>query len=610
MDVYIIDPIMTTEDHNRVGIFAYIVRQQLEKYIPVVWINQRNINRYKTEISEESLIVVFNDKRDWLKEERGYEFLVKSKQCNALIWAVAMEKESRIPVDIISEKQSYDVWEQLRCRNLNDQYFGSIAETFARKIIARIMPTIYSEKGMIFVSHRRLNGEEICAKLCDCIQQQFKKSKIFRDVVEVEVGENAQKVIDIAMAKSDAFIFIHTEKSSESDWIQKELRYALLRNIPILWIQIDNADISKLKILPTEKPHLKYNSSAFSDEEGLSKITDEIVQTVFEMIMLRNNRVFGFLESVQNLFGNMLTEVDKTNLIYSVTVPRKNYHYPQREIKQYFQLYGKTPVEEDALAFRKTINKEDEEFDSALMLTDRIVKSQRDKRLVLESFEDFYYNWNQYLKNQRERKNMEIVISGAFPDGDEICKQSLTDALIIFAKSIIKEGYVLTFGSHPTFQELFFEVAKETSPKEHEKKLKMYISKWFEDKYIFQKEYFLSNAQLCEIAKENSISESLTLMRKKMIQRSEVIALVCLGGKIKENKNEEGIREEICLAKEFGIPVFLVGSVGGSSSEVALEYKKNCWKGLNGASKELNQMFMEKLDYFFLSQEMLKYLEK
>lgn len=131
----------------------------------------------------------------------------------------------------------------------------------------------------------------------------------------------------------------------------------MLRNIPILWIQIDNADISKLKILPTEKPHLKYSSSGFSDEEGLSKITDEIVQTVFEMIMLRNNRVFGFLESVQNLFGNMLTEVDKTNLIYSVTVPRKNYHYPQREIKQYFQLYGRTPVEEDALAFRKLLIK-------------------------------------------------------------------------------------------------------------------------------------------------------------------------------------------------------------------------------------------------------------
>lgn len=41
MDVYIIDPIMTTEDHNTAGMFANIVRQQLEKYIPVVWINKR-----------------------------------------------------------------------------------------------------------------------------------------------------------------------------------------------------------------------------------------------------------------------------------------------------------------------------------------------------------------------------------------------------------------------------------------------------------------------------------------------------------------------------------------------------------------------------------------
>ena len=142
--------------------------------------------------------------------------------------------------------------------------------------------------------------------------KNLKSSEIF---VGVEWGEDArEKVIDIAMAKSDAFIFIHTEKSSESDWIQKELRYALLRNIPILWIQIDNADISKLKILPTEKPHLRYSSSDFSDEEEFCKITDEIVQTVFEMIMLRNNKVFGFLECLQNLFGNMLTEVDKTIL--------------------------------------------------------------------------------------------------------------------------------------------------------------------------------------------------------------------------------------------------------------------------------------------------------
>ena len=42
-------------------------------------------------------------------------------------------------------------------------------------------------------------------------------------------------------------------------------------------------------------------------------------------------------------------------------------------------------------------------------------------------------------------KRMEIVISGAFPDSEEIYKQSLTDALILFAKVIIRNGYELTF---------------------------------------------------------------------------------------------------------------------------------------------------------------------
>ena len=41
-----------------------------------------------------------------------------------------------------------------------------------------------------------------------------------------------------------------------------------------------------------------------------------------------------------------------------------------------------------------------------------------------------------------------------------------------------------------------------------------------------------------------------------MIQRKEVKALVCLGGKIKEYKKDEGIREEIELAREMNIPVF------------------------------------------------------
>lgn len=108
--------------------------------------------------------------------------------------------------------------------------------------------------------------------------------------------------------------------------------------------------------------------------------------------------------------------------------------------------------------------------------------------------------------------------------------------------------------------------------------------------------------------KENRLS-SLTEMRKVMIQRDEVKAVICLGGKIKKNKEEEGIREEIALAREKGIPVFVVGSVGGCSSVVAKEYEINGFKDLNNATEELNLMFMKDIDYFGMAQNMLNYLE-
>lgn len=52
-----------------------------------------------------------------------------------------------------------------------------------------------------------------------------------------------------------------------------------------------------------------------------------------------------------------------------------------------------------------------------------------------------------------------------------------------------------------------------------------------------------------------------------------------------------------------------MGTVGGCSSEIALEFYKCAWNGLNNAPSTLNKLFMESLDYFTLSQKMLAYLD-
>ena len=609
MRVFIISPKLTMKDIFYADEFNNEMVKQLREYgVEFYEINDRNIARCKTKIVKDSIIIVYNEHElEYKIIDEVQELLKKAIEENAQIWPVAIDKTARTPTGIISAKQSYDVWEQLRCRDLDEQYIGIVAKIFARKIIARVFPTCYCEESEIFLSHRRIDGEEITAKIYDKMLIQAKELTPFRDVVNVKVGDAAQEVIDERMENSDAFIFLHTARSGESEWILKELRFALLKQIPVLWVQIDNADVNILKVKPSDQPHLKYTTEDFFDEEKLTKIVDIMLQKAFELIMDRSNQILGYVELLENMFGDRLEIIDREKMIYHISMERKGYHYPQRNIEQYYQMFGRTPTMTDAQKLNVELN--GIIADSIAILTNRVVSQSIRNNVVFDGIQDFYYHWNQYIAETRKGlKAMEIVISGAFPDSDEIFKQSLTDALILFAKATISNGYELTFGAHPTFQELFYEVAKETSPQNYKEKVNMYISEWFLSNDPERETEYMEKFNLFKVDKKENLNQSLREMRKRMIQRKEVKALVCLGGKVKGNKKEEGIREEIELAQKMNIPVFIVGSVGGCSSEVALEYKAIAWRGLNNASLELNQKFLEGIDYFGMAQEMINYI--
>ena len=138
----------------------------------------------------------------------------------------------------------------------------------------------------------------------------------------------------------------------------------------------------------------------------------------------------------------------------------------------------------------------------------------------------------------------------------------------------------------------------------------MYISNYFVSHDNILK--FKDRCSPVEIEKvENNQILSLTELRKKLIERDSVKALICLGGKIKENKSEEGIREEIAIAKSKGVPVFLIGSVGGCSSEIAKDYyEKGNWSEINDASGELNISLMKGIDYKESARLVIDYIKK
>lgn len=616
MNVYIIHHKLTSNCEDTEEIFFNSLKSELDNYVSCIIIkNTIRLSEFKTSIKPEDLLIIFNGKDETIIDENLLNFIEYINKQGTYIIPIAMKKESRTPISQIKTKQSFDVEEELKCRDFGVEYVNVVATIFARnEIISRVKHNIYSKEGLIFISHRREDGEDLVAKLCDNLLVQYKHCNHFRDVTNVQVGCEAQEKIDESMNKSDAFIFLHTPKANTSEWIKKELYFAIIRKIPILWVNIDNASNDGFLFLPSEKPHIKASSNMFHSKNELNKLCDNIIEETVKLIIRNSDDVYSSINELKDFVGINSSLIDKKNGIYSVETKRKNYRYHHRDIKHIVQLFGRSITDSDIEYINFfTKNQYSENIDSIILLSSKILKTSKlDNKIVLESFDNFFDTFNNYL-NEKLDKNAgrEIIISGAFPDSEEAYKQVLTDVLIVFASQILKDGYTLTFGSHPTFQELFFEISRMIFGDNNPSKLKMFISKHFEDDYKSNIIHLKENATTHETKKhDEGINRSLTIMRQEMIQRGEVTALVCVGGKRKETQLEEGVREEISLAIEKNIPVFIVGTAGGCSAVVASEYMNKGWESLNTYSSKLNEDFKNSLDYKYLVCEMIKKLNE
>jgi hypothetical protein len=118
-------------------------------------------------------------------------------------------------------------------------------------------------------------------------------------------------------------------------------------------------------------------------------------------------------------------------------------------------------------------------------------------------------------------------------------------------------------------------------------------------------EEFQQNAEVFAtdaVVGDNPRAQSLTLMRRAMLSDSEAGVLVVIGGKTARGGHSPGIDEEIAIAKENGLPVFIFGSVGGRSSEITGAMTTAERSALNGQPAKVNDAFATSLDYSRLAQ--------
>lgn len=612
MNVIFCDPKLTMGNHKDAAEFFRSCREILDEYVTdMTYIsNSFHINRLLSGEIDINDILVFFNAMDGQYSDMFLKLVRKYNDARCRVWAIAMERnpECRRPPDPVSDKQSFDV----SCRNENrspmKNNMRAIAQIFARKIVAQTLSPLYRDEVLYFISHRRTDGEHITARLADELKLLTRERNVYRDVVNVEVGEDAQHDIDKKLALSDVLIFLQTEEAHHSHYIMKELCYALINDIPVLWIQIDNASYRDMPIRPGERPALHYRSEEFDCRERLIEIADEIEETCFQLMMHSSNQVFSYVEYLNELkYENKIKLMADRDSILAYEI---EYREPMRDIyasgtrKHYIQCFGRNPKEADVAAFLEKVKKKDayEKNDRLFLLSNhgRREKTYSDSKVTEENFDDYITNLENVSGIKRQRRNKRIILSGAFPDSDEIYKHSLIEAVTIYAREIIKSGYILVFGAHPTFQKLIFDIGR-LYASDMKYSIEMHMDRAYADRYDLEE-----LQEQCTLI----ISDGLQEMRERMICKEKSELLICLGGKIKDDKTKQGVDAEAALAREANVPVALVGTVGGRSSEYAFErITEHRWSDLNSWGDEMNEGLFYNVNHRLMARRLLGAIE-
>lgn len=612
MNVIFCKPDLTMTELEAATTFFRECSEILGSYVPNVhYISTPfQMNQLLTQEASKNDIFVFFTSEKGEYTDTVLRLIRKYNDAQSRIWAIAMEAnpECRRPPEPVADKQSFDVASRKENRNPLKNNIKAIAQLFARKIVAQTLSPLYRDEVLYFISHRRKDGEHIAAKLADGLRLLSRERNVYRDVVNVKVGDDAQKDIDKHLAVSDVVIFLQTEEAQDSSYIIKELCYALVNDIPVLWIQIDNATYDRMEIRPGQGPVLRYRSEEFESLDRLEEIVDEVEDKCFQLIMNSSNQVYSYIEylnEMRNAGKIKLINDSNSALAYGIEYREKTRDlYDSGIRKHYIQCFGRNPKEDDIHNFIDKVKRENsyDKHDKLFLLSShgRRDKSVQDSKVIEENYDDYLMNLENVSGAKRQQRNKRIILSGAFPDGDEIYEASLLEALVVYSREIIKNGYTLVFGAHPTFQKLIFDIGS-LYALDVKYSIEMHMDKAYIDQYDIEDLH-----EKCTLI----LADGLQEMRKNMICKEKSEMLICLGGKIKPDKSQQGVDIEVDLAKKVNIPVALVGTVGGRSSEYAFEkLAAGDWSELNPWEKSLNEALFYNMNHRLMIRKLLNIIE-
>jgi hypothetical protein len=160
-----------------------------------------------------------------------------------------------------------------------------------------------------------------------------------------------------------------------------------------------------------------------------------------------------------------------------------------------------------------------------------------------------------------------LLMLGAFPRGD-YARDQIVPAVQAVAATWLRLGGAIVSGGHPTFVPLLVEAARLLGGASARERLIVFQWEWYAAPA--QLEALAAHATVIPTSREPSRDESLTLMRRRMVNEGEAAAVIAIGGRTEEGgAHRPGIEEEIRLARVQGLPVYLFGAAGGQAALIA-----------------------------------------
>ena len=553
-------------------------------------------------------VVFFNPPREDLRQEIE-ELLQEAVRNGAVLLPIAMDAAHRRPPGAAGDRQSFDVVDHIRRRELPDDRLHVIGAAFAREALSMTMPTFVQSRLRIFLCHRRADGEALTAAVDRALQARHEH--VFRDLIDIQTGEQAQEKIDEKLTGADVLAFLDTPRAGESWWITQELATALGRNIPIVWVRLgEDENRAELQVKPAAEPHLQ------SDEPELTparagELVDEILS-----VALRLARAHGriSLQAQRELkhwaaeHGAAIEVLDARQQIFQLRHPAapNPRAYPLRAATDVVQFFGRAPDESDRHALDRFLTERgmgphDQEcraFDAAILL-DPTATGHRamGEWSVTEHPARFLSSLSPRQQPDPETPPR-LLLLGAFPAGD-YARDQIVPAIHASATTWLRLGGAIVCGGHPTFVPLLVQVARGLLGEHARERLIVYQSEWFVAPA--QHEELTLHARVVLTAREGSRDASLTLMRTRMVREGQAAAALAIGGRTVEGgTHTPGIDEEIQLARDQGLAVYLLGAPGGQAALLAMRAAAETqpWARLgNGLGLVGNELLMSTDEY-------------